>query len=327
MPQNLRTLPKFRDGLSYLYVEHCKIEQDAKAIAVFDRFGKTPIPCANLSLLFLGPGTAISHSAIQSLARNGTLVCWLGEHGVRFYALGVGETRSAKHIIHQAKLVSDKKLRTEVVRRMYMLRFKESLPLDMTIKQMRGKEGARMRTIYKEAAKNAGLEWKGRKYNPKSWDDGDPLNRALSIANSCLYGLCHAAIVSAGYSPALGFIHTGQQLSFVFDIGDLYKGELIIPMVFQMVAENPLNLEQRIRIACRDLFYQTHLIERILPDIDIILDITNNNKNNEFSDIPSLLSDLKIDTGEAVAGDLWDPDEGLISGGVNYNQINISKNK
>ena len=93
------------------------------------------------------------------------------------------------------------------------------------------------------------------------------MNRALSAANSCLYGVCHAAILSIGYSPALGFIHTGKQLSFVYDIADLYKVELTIPLAFRTTAENPQDLERHVRLQCRDVFRESRLIQRIIPDI------------------------------------------------------------
>ncbi|MDQ2787636.1 MAG: type I-E CRISPR-associated endonuclease Cas1, partial [Chloroflexota bacterium] len=98
---DLHLLPKIRDGWSYLYVEHAKIEQEAKGIAIYDTNGKVPVPCASLALLMLGPGTSVSHAAIRALADNGCLVVWAGEEGVRFYAQGMGETRSAARLLRQ----------------------------------------------------------------------------------------------------------------------------------------------------------------------------------------------------------------------------------
>src|SRR6266446_35098 len=53
---------------------------------------------------------------------------WGGEMGVRFYAQGMGETRVAHNLLHQAQLCSIPALRLQVVRRMYEMRFTE--PLD-----------------------------------------------------------------------------------------------------------------------------------------------------------------------------------------------------
>lgn len=141
--RDLHELPKFRDGLSYLYVEHCRIDQDDKAIALHDEEGKIPVPCASLALLMLGPGTQITHAAVRALADNGCLVVWCGEGGVRFYGLGMGESRSAVHLIRQARLCSDPALHLQVVINMYRMRFLESLPDGMTLQQIRGREGVR----------------------------------------------------------------------------------------------------------------------------------------------------------------------------------------
>ena len=44
-----RTLPKIRDSISFLYFDRCIVEQDANAIAIFQKDTKYQIPCANLS--------------------------------------------------------------------------------------------------------------------------------------------------------------------------------------------------------------------------------------------------------------------------------------
>ncbi len=49
--KDLHLLPRFRDGWSYLYVEHCRVDQEARAVAVHDAKGKVSVPCANPELL------------------------------------------------------------------------------------------------------------------------------------------------------------------------------------------------------------------------------------------------------------------------------------
>jgi len=264
---DLHQLPKFRDALSFLYVEHVRIEQEEKSIALWDAEGKTPVPVAGLSVLMLGPGTNITHAAIRALADNNCLVIWCGEQNVRFYAFGMGGTRSSAAMLRQARLVSDETLRLEVVKRMYRMRFREKLAPDLTVQQLRGLEGIRVRETYARASRESGVPWSGRSYDRKDWRSTDPVNRALSAANSCLYGICQAAILAVGYSPALGFIHTGKQLSFVYDIADLYKVELSIPLAFRVAADPPQDLERQVRLQCRDVFRESRLIQRIVPDI------------------------------------------------------------
>lgn len=264
---DLHQLPKFRDALSFLYLEHVRIEQEEKSIAFWDAEGKTPVPVAGLSVLMLGPGTNITHAAIRALADNNCLVIWCGEQSVRFYALGMGGTRSSAAMLRQARLVSDEKLRLEVVKRMYRMRFREKPPGHLTVQQLRGMEGIRVREAYARASRETAVPWSGRSYDRKDWRATDPVNRALSAANSCLYGVCHAGILSVGYSPALGFIHTGKQLSFVYDIADLYKVELTIPLAFRMAGGDSHELERQVRLQCRDVFRESRLIQRIIPDI------------------------------------------------------------
>lgn len=294
--KDLHLLPKFSDSLSFLYAEHVRIEKHENAIALHDIDGMTPVPVASIAVLMLGPGSNISHAAIQALAENNCLVIWCGEENVRFYASGMGGTRSAQRLMHQAKMASDENTRLEVVRRMYCMRFVEDIPENLTVEQLRGMEGSRVRTAYAKASAETGVKWSGRSYDRTNWSSGDPINRALSAANSCLYGLCHAAILSAGYSPALGFIHIGKQLSFVYDIADLYKMDMTVPLAFKIAADPPAELERAVRLACRDIFRDTKLVTKIIPDIHLALSETGS------ADEPSV-----FDVDEARPADLWTP--------------------
>ena len=295
--KDLHELPKLRDSVGYIFVEHAIVEQNLKSISIHRKDGTIQVPVCSLGVLLLGPGTSITHEAIKTLSENGCSVLWCGENMVRFYASGIGETRKSNHIIHQAELVSNKETRLQVVRKMYCKRFSEKLDKNLTIEQLRGKEGVRVRTIYAQMAKETGIKWSGRSYDRKNWYNSDPINQALSIANSCLYGICHAAIVSGGYSAALGFIHTGKQLSFVYDIADLYKVDLTIPLSFRLVAESTDKLSSRVRHECRDIFHKNHLMGRILSDIDELLDLSSSRDE-----------DFIADYDPAFPSELWNPD-------------------
>ncbi len=277
--RDLHLLPKLRDSLSYLYIEHAVIERREGALLVLQETGKTAVPAAGLSLLMLGPGTSITHAAIRLATENGCSILWVGQDGEHFYAQGMGETRRGYHLLRQAELVSDPRERLQVVWRMYEKRFGYKLDPDLSLEQVRGMEGVRMRTAYQDAAQRFGVAWHERNYDRSNWGSSDPVNRALSAANALLNGLCHAAIVSGGYSPGLGFIHTGKQLSFVYDIADLYKTTFTIPAAFQAAAEcREKGVEKYVRELCRERFRQARLLEKILPDIDEIL----GSKQDEF---------------------------------------------
>jgi CRISPR-associated protein Cas1 len=259
----------------------------------------------------LGPGTSVSHAAVKAVAENGCSIVWVGEHGVRCYAQGLGETRSAKNIIKQARLCSDKDLRLQVVMRLYRMRFQEALPEDCTLQQIRGHEGLRVRTAYARLAEETGVKWSGRNYDRRSWRAADPANRALSAANACLYGVCHAAIVSLGYSPALGFIHTGRQLSFVYDVSDLYKVDITLPVAFRAASQqgDRPGLERAVRLECRSEFERQRLLARVVSDIEEALAIDS---------IDQYDGDDNVDSDYGLPGGFWDPDQGTVPGGVNY---------
>lgn len=296
---SLMQLTRFDDRASYLYLERGHIEQEAKSVAYVtrpqrreasDEVGgsdqealeheelaqgeerRVPIPAASLALLLLGPGTTITHKAVCNLADCNCTVVWCGEQGVRYYAHGRGGTHFSANLIHQAALASNERTRRAVVIRMYERRFGETIAPGTHIQQIRGKEGYRVRAAYKRLAEEHGVEWTGRQFDPQDWGSGDPLNRALSAASACLNGVVHAAILSAGYSAALGFVHTGKMLSFVYDIADLYKVDQIVPIVFRTVAESDRNVERRVRHACRDFFSETRFLDRVIPDIRAVLE-------------------------------------------------------
>ncbi len=272
--QDLHILPKLRDSLSYVYVEHAVIERRDGALLVLQQTGKTAVPAANLCLLLLGPGTSMTHAAMRLAADNGCSVVWVGQDAEHFYAHGMGETRRGYHLLRQAELSTDPQKRLNVVLKMYEKRFGRVLEPNLTIEQVRGMEGVRMRTAYADASKMYGVQWQGRNYDRSNWNNSDPINRALSAANALLNGLCHAAIVSGGYSPGLGFIHTGLQLSFVYDVADLYKTRCTIPLAFQTIADGgEKDVEKRVRELCRERFKEIKLLGKILPDIDDLLGV------------------------------------------------------
>jgi CRISP-associated protein Cas1 len=275
--RTLHELPRFRDRWSYLYLEMGRLDVDSNGLVFHQGDNFVPVPIDQLAVVMLGPGSTVTHAAIKSLSGNNCLLAWTGQDGVRLYAASIGGTYSARRLIRQAALVSDESKRLEVAWRMYRFRFNENIPPIISLESIRGMEGLRVRHTYSEASIKYGVDWKGRNYDQNNWNNGDPINRALSAANACLYGVCHAGIVSAGYSAGLGFVHTGKMLSFVYDIADLYKTETTIPVAFQVTAEhsNDKDLERFIRIECRKKFHEFKLMERLLPDIAEVLGVSD----------------------------------------------------
>lgn len=270
LPQ-LKPIP-IKDRVSVLYVEKGNLDVIDGAFVVVDKTGvRTHIPVGGVVCLMLEPGTRVSHAAVCLASRVGCLLVWIGDGGVRLYASGQPGGARADRLLYQAKLALDDDARLKVVRKMYAMRFKEEPPERRSVEQLRGIEGVRVRKMYELLARQYKVEWKSRNYDYSEWGSGDVPNRCLSSATACLYGICEAAILAAGYAPAVGFIHTGKPQSFVYDIGDIFKFDTVVPVAFKIAAKKPGNPEREVRLACRDIFRQSGLLKRIIPTIEEVL--------------------------------------------------------
>jgi len=267
----LKPIP-VKERLSILFVTKGQLDVvDGAFVLIDSERVRKHIPIGGVACLMLEVGTRISHAAVRLAAQVGTLLVWVGEAGVRFYSAGQPGGAPADRLLYQAALALDETARLNVVREMYRRRFGAEPPQRRNVEQLRGIEGARVRETYKLLARKYGVQWKHRDYDVEAWNAGDLPNRCLSAATACLYGICEAAVLAAGYAPAIGFIHTGKPLSFVYDVADIYKFETVVPVAFAVAARAPENAEQQVRLQCRDVFRKTRLLERIIPDIESIL--------------------------------------------------------
>ncbi|MFH8684171.1 type I-E CRISPR-associated endonuclease Cas1e [Streptomyces lydicus] len=296
-PQQVHRL---EDRVSSLYVERCHIDRDDNAVVLVNKARVVHVPAAWLAVLLIGPGSRITHGAVTLLADSGTSLCWVGEHGVRLYASGHGGARGSQLQLRQAWLVTRPKERVAVARRMYDMRFPAEDTSGLTLQQLRGREGTRVRRLYAQHSQRTGVPWTKREYKPgDAFAEGDDVNRLLSAANSALYGICHAVITGIGASPALGFVHTGSALSFVLDVADLYKAEFTIPLAFDLAAKG-LTSERDARTAIRDAVVRGKLLSRVVADIKDLL-------------VPEGATLLEEDL-----GGLWGDGDGVVSSGRNW---------
>jgi CRISP-associated protein Cas1 len=267
----LKPIP-MKDRLSILFIDKGNLDVLDGAFVVVDKNGvRTHIPVGGVACLMLEPGTRVSHAAVTLASRVGCLLVWVGDGGVRLYASGQPGGARADRLLYQARLALDDDARLKVVRKMYALRFKEEPPERRSVEQLRGIEGVRVRKMYELMAKQYNVPWKHRDYDPSDWDSGDIPNRCLSSATACLYGICEAAILAAGYAPAVGFIHTGKPQSFVYDIADIFKFETVVPVAFRVASKKTHEPDREVRLACRDSFRQSKLLSRIIPMIEQVL--------------------------------------------------------
>jgi len=261
---------KERNSIAFL--RYGELDVIDGAFVLVDKEGvRKHIPVGGIACLMLEPGTRVSHAASVLAARAGTLLIWVGESGVRLYAAGQPGGARSDRLLYQAKLALDEGARLKVVRKMYEMRFGEPSPMRRSIAQLRGIEGVRVRKTYELLAKQYGVTWKRRNYDHSKWESGDIPNRCLSAATACLYGVTEAAILAAGYAPAIGFIHMGKPQSFVYDVADVFKFDTVVPAAFKVAAKHPKNPEMEVRHACRDMFRQTRLLRKIIPSIEEML--------------------------------------------------------
>lgn len=300
-PMQVGELARAVDRWSFLYIERCIVHRESNAITIQDERGTVHVPGAVIAVLMLGPGTTISHQAMLLLADSGVCTVWVGEQGVRYYAHVRPLSRSSRLLQAQVERVSNQSKRLGVARAMYAMRFAGEDVSALTMQQLRGREGARVRRLYREHANVAGIEWSSRSYQPDDFSGSDAVNQALSAATSCLYGLVHAVVVALGCSPALGFVHTGHDRSFVYDIADLYKMDTAVPVSFRIAAGLSDDIAADVRRAMRDEIHEKRLLERCVRDIRALLGI------DEDEDVDS--------TSNVV--ELWDP-RALVAGGTNY---------
>ncbi len=304
---NAQDLPHVSDRISSLYVERCHVDRADNAVVLVNRERTIRVPSAMLAVIMLGPGTRITHAAATLLADSGTAMCFVGEQGVRMYAAGVGAARSSRILRRQAYLVSRRTERVAVARQMYAIRFPGEEVSGATMQQLRGREGARIRAVYRAESVRTGVPWTKREYKAgDAYAAGDDVNRLLSAGHSYLYGIVHAAIAGVGASAGLGFVHTGSWQSFVLDIADLYKAELTIPIAFDLAAAATTR-EADMRRAVRDRFAQTRLLPQIVADIKYLL-----------------LADSANSDEEDDHNELWDDELGSVPGGINWGPRTIA---
>lgn len=268
---DLKPIP-MKERSSVVFLGRGELDVIDGAFVLVDKNGvRMQIPVGGLSCLMLEPGSRVSHAAVTLAAKVGCLLVFVGEGGVRLYSVGHPGGARSDRLLYQARLALHEESRLQVVKKMFEFRFGENFDTSISVEQMRGLEGVRVREAYRALAKETGIVWHGRRYDPGSWGSADLPNRCLSTATASLYGICEAAVLAAGYSPSIGFLHTGKPLSFVYDVADLFKFETVVPAAFKTAALNPKEPEREVRYACRDLFRETHLLKRIIPTIEEVL--------------------------------------------------------
>jgi len=267
------SLPQVKDKYPFLYLERGRLEIDDSSIKWIDSDANVvPLPVATLNTLLLGPGTTITHEAVKIAAAANCNVCWVGEDSLLFYACSHLPTADTRNLRHQLEQSANPEASLSVARRMFARRFPDADLEGKNLKEMMGMEGHRVRSLYQQKAEQYQVGWKGRQFTPGKFSLSDITNQVLTSTNAALYGILCSAVHSMGYSPHIGFIHSGSPLPFVYDLADLYKEELCIDLAFALTKElaGKYN-KQKVSGAFRERVIKMDLLAKLAEDIPLML--------------------------------------------------------
>ena len=299
VPVDRLELARVSERISFLYVERAVVNRDNNALTIADQDGVVHVPATTLAAFLLGPGTKVTYAAMSLLGDAGVSVVWVGEKGVRYYAHGRPAAKTSRMAEAQARIVTNQRSRLDCARAMYSMRFPGEDVSELTMAQLRGREGARVKALYKKFADVHGVYWERRNYDPQDFESSDPINQALTAANAALYGVAHAVIAALGFVPALGVVHNGTDRAFVYDIADLYKAEIAIPAAFAAAAKPAGDISSQVRRKVRDAVVEKRLLPRMVKDLYYLMGV---DADVETLDVELLLwSELE----KIAAGSNW----------------------
>lgn len=266
-------LPQVKDRYPYLYLERGRLEVDDSSVKWIDCDGAVlPLPIGTVNCLLLGPGTTVTHEAIKVASASNCGISWVGEDSMLFFASGITPTSNTRNFLKQVQAAADSEKSLQVAKRMFARRFPGVDLRGKTLQEMMGMEGTRVRMLYARKASQYAVRWKGRRFTPGRIEDSDTPNRILTAANAALYGILCSSVHAMGFSPHIGFIHSGSPLPFIYDMADLYKENLCIDLAFSMTAElNGQYDRQRVAVAFRQRVLDSKLLESIGGDIEEML--------------------------------------------------------
>jgi len=255
------SLPQVKDKYPFVYLERGRLEIDDSSLKWIDADGNiVRLPVATINTILLGPGTSVTHEAVKIAVSANCSICWVGEDTLLFYAAGFLPTADTRNLKRQIMLSNDSAKSLKVARKMFAYRFPDADLKGKNLKEMMGMEGHRVRHLYQKKAEEYGVGWKGRHFIPGKMQLSDVTNQILTSANAGLYGILCSAVHAMGYSPHIGFIHSGSPLPFVYDLADLYKDRLCIDLAFSLTREMAG-------------FYNKHLVSEAFRERVIVMNL------------------------------------------------------
>ena len=267
------TLPQVKDKYPFIYLERGRLEVDDSSVRWVDADANVvPLPVGMLNTLLLGPGSTVTHDAVRTAAASNCNICWVGEDSLIFYAAGLVTTANTRNFQRQVQLAHDPKKSHEIARKMFERRFPQMNLKGKSLQEMMGMEGRRIRDLYQKTAQEYHVGWKGRRFKPGKFELSDLTNKILTATNAALYGIICSAIHSMGYTPHIGFIHSGSPLPLVYDMADLYKDQLCIDLAFFLTRELAGHYDKyKVAAAFRERIIELNLLQLFSQDLNSLL--------------------------------------------------------
>lgn len=254
---------RLTDRVSFVYLEYAQIVQGRTGVLALqaddsgDVRGEVQIPVGSIATVMLGPGTSITQAASSSLAAAGASVMFTGGGGVFSYATARPLTASARWAEAQARLWASQSHRVAAARILYQTRFQSmQIPAGARIATLRGLEGQMMRAEYKSLAQKHQVKFH------RETAATDPVNAGLNIGNSILYGVAASVSSALSLNPALGIIHQGDARALLYDLADVYKQTVTLPVAFASAKET--DPAAFVRRKVRAMIAQRGLLEEML---------------------------------------------------------------
>ena len=279
-------LVKVKDKISFVYIEKAKITVKDFSVVLIREDSIVDIPIATVNTLILGIGTSITQNAVIEISKFGCTIIWSGSNLNYFYTFGQPQTFSSKNLLVQCKLHESKVASIEVIRNMYSIRYPNEHLKSKSKDDLLGLEGMKMQQCYKELANKYEVVWVERIYHVEDFYSQDYINKCITTANQLLYAVITAVVISLGFSTALSFIHNGKMLSFVYDLADLYKESLVLPLTFEYCSKTT-DTDDSLRelkklLNCQ--FLTVRFLQSVVSDIKFIFTNNINLSNIELQD-------------------------------------------
>lgn len=225
---------KSRNGL--LYVERCRLSIDnGSLILAFEEKGEElELPQQRLNAVLPGPGSSITHDAVRHCSAHGTCLAFVGTDGTRIYTARPLFDRDSTLARQQASWWASETTRVMVAKRMYAKRFGETTRTT-SLDSLRRMEAAWIKHSYELIAGQIGITWRGRRFDRADPDATDLPNQAINHVVTAIEACVAIAVQATGTLPPLGFLHEDSAKSWEFDLCDLYRTTVTVPIAFGCV--------------------------------------------------------------------------------------------